>query len=422
MAKDAVIAGIEIGSTKICALIGKEEREGYFHALASGVAPSRGIRRGVVVNVEQASESIAAAVEKVERTSGYKIVSAYVTVSGTHISSQNNRGVVAVSQPDRRIRQEDVQRALEAARVLTLPTDRQIIHALPRAFEVDGQEGVRNPVGMIGYRLDVETHIVTGSTTVLQNLTQCLHRAGVEVDGLVLEPLAAAEAVLSEEEKEMGVALVDIGGGTTKVAIFTEGSVSHTSVIGVGGGHVTNDIAVGLRTPLGSAEQLKLNYGHSLVSAIAEDEIVQAATFNGAGEEVSRRQLVEIMEARLEEICSLVAGEIARAGYAGLLPAGIVLTGGVAETVAIEELAREVCQVPVRVGRHRRVTGLGDVVRGPAYAASIGLLLWGAKAGASSPAGVGAKVGRFGRRDGPSPAGSPSISNRLVAWLRSFLP
>jgi cell division protein FtsA len=421
LAKDTVIAGIEIGSSKICALMGKHEREGYLHVIGVGVVPSRGIRRGVVVNVEEAGESIAAAVERAERVSGYKIVSAYVTVSGGHISSQNNRGVVAVTRADRTIRQEDVKRAMEAARVLTLPSDRQIVHALPRAFEVDGQDGVRNPVGMLGYRLDVETHIVTGSTTAIQNMTQCLRRAGIGVDGLVLEPLASAEAVLSEEEKEMGVALVDIGGGTTNLAVFTEGTVCHTAIIGVGGGHVTNDVAVGLRTPLGVAEELKIKYGHALAAAVP-DEAIQTSTFNNSGEEVSRKELVGIMEARLEEICALVGAEIARAGYGGLLPAGIVLTGGSAETPGLDELAREVCRTPVRIGRHRRVTGLAEMVRGPAYAAAVGLLLWGARAGESVLVGASTPTSRAGKHESPRAAETTSAYGRFVSWLRSFLP
>jgi cell division protein FtsA len=422
VSKESFVGVIDVGSSKVCALVGEVGREGRVHLAGSGVVPSRGIRRGVVVNLEQAVDSISAAVAKVERVSGHKIESAYVTLSGGHIGSQNNRGVVGVSHADRTIGETDVQRALESARVISLPSDRQIVHVLPRTFIVDGQDGVRNPAGMVGYRLDVETHIVTAGSTAVQNLTQCLRRAGVEVEGLVFEPLSSAAGVLTAEEKDMGVALVDIGGGTTTIAVFNEGSVCHTSVLGLGGGHVTNDIAVGLRTPLGSAEDLKLDFGHALPGAVDERETVQAKTFGGEGEEVSRRQLCEIMEARLEEICTLVATEIERAGYGGLLPAGMVLTGGTAETPGMEELARELCRLPVRVGRPRGVSGLGEMVRGPAYAAVVGLLLWGTQEGLIGYTASGAQSGRPGRRADEGQARLGGLPSRLAAWLRSFLP
>ncbi|MDA8220097.1 MAG: cell division protein FtsA [Dehalococcoidales bacterium] len=422
MSRDAVIAGIDVGSSKVCALIGEVQREARVHAVGVGVAPSRGIRRGVVVNIEEAVESITAAVEKAERVSGLKLSSAFVTVAGGHISAQNNRGVVAVSHTDRMIREDDVQRVLEAARVIALPSDRQILHVLPRAFTVDGQDGVHNPAGMVGYRLDVETHIVTCGATATQNLAQCLSKAGVDAEGMVLEPLASASTVLSAEEKEMGVALVDIGGGTTNLAIFTEGSVCHTRVLGVGGGHVTNDIAVGLRTPLGSAEEIKLAHGHALAEATAEDEMIRVSTFGGGGEEVSRQQLCEIIEARLEEMCAMVGAEIAAAGYGGLLPAGVVLTGGVAETPGIEELARRVLQVPVRVGRPRGITGLGEIVRGPAYTAVVGLLLWGARTEKGAYTAVSPRSGRPKQRATAEHAPMGQAYGRLMTWLRSFLP
>lgn len=422
MSRDALITAIDVGSSKVCALIAEVEREGRTRVVGVGVVPSRGMRRGVVVNVEQAVEAIAAAIAKAERTCGAKITAARVTVGGNHISALSNRGVVGVSHPDRTIRQADVQLALEQARVVSLPGDRQIIHILPRAFLVDGQEGVHNPAGMVGYRLEVDTHIVTGGTTVIQNLTQCLRRAGVEVESLVFAPLADAAAVLSEEEKEMGVALVDIGGGTTNLAVFTEGSVSYTGVLGLGGGHVSNDIAVGLCTPLGSAEELKLAHGHALAGAVDERETVHVPTFGAESEEVSRRRLVEIMEARLEEICGLVAAELGRTGYSGVLPAGVVLTGGTAETPGIEDLAREVFGLPVRVGRPRGVAGLDDITRGPAYAAAVGLLLWGARTGAGAGAVDGTRAGQRGGRLGEQPAQAAGVFGRLVGWLRSFLP
>lgn len=422
MAKDSFVAGIDVGSSKVSVVVADTEREGRPRLVGVGVAPSRGIRRGAVVNVEEAVESISAAVAKAERLWGHKIESAYATLTGGHIAAQTNHGVVGVSHSDRTISQDDVRRALESARVISLPADRQILHVLPRSFVVDGQDGVRNPVGMMGYRLDVEAHIVTGGVTAIQNLTQCLRRAGVEVEGFVLESLASAESVLGDEEKDMGVALVDIGGGTSNIAIFNDGSVCHTSVLGLGGGHVTNDIAVGLRTPLGSAEELKLEHGQVLLVTSGDDELVQAKTFGGEGEEVSKRQLCDIMEARLEEICTLVGSEIERAGYGGLLPAGIVLTGGTAETPGIEDLARAVLRTPVRVGRPRGVMGLSEMVRGPAYAAVAGLLLLGAGGGIDAYAGGGARTGRSTTRADEPGARDGGLFDRVVAWLRSFLP
>lgn len=422
MSKDSVIAGVDIGSSKICALLGEVRPEGRVHVLGVGVAPSKGIRRGVVVNIEQAVESITGAVAKAERASGYKIVSAYVTVAGAHISSLSNRGVVAVAHPDRMIRPDDVQRAVEAASVISLPTDRQIVHVVPRSFVVDGQDGVHNPAGMVGYRLDVDAHVITGGATAIQNMARCLSRAGIAVAGLVFEPLASAEAVLDEEEKEMGVALADIGGGTTNLVAYSEGSLCHASVTPLGGGHVTNDIAVGLRTPLGSAEELKLAFGHALPASVAEGEMVRIHSFGGNGNETSRRRLCKIVEARLEEVCTVIAAEIARAGYDGMFPAGVVLTGGTAETPGIEDLAREVFRVPVRVGRPRGVTGLNEMARGPDYAAAVGLLLWAARTeqGALPAAGLTGSVTR-GQGEGQA-SRLAKASARLGTWLRSFLP
>ncbi|MHB1130782.1 MAG: cell division protein FtsA [Chloroflexota bacterium] len=422
MAKDAVVAGIDIGSSKVCALVGELQREGRIRVLGVGVVPSKGIRRGVVVNIEQATEAISAAIAKAERVCGYKVVSAYTTVAGAHISSLNNRGVVAVAGADRIITSGDVRRAVESARVISLPADRQIIHVVPRSFAVDGQDGVNNPVGMVGYRLEVDAHVITAGTTALQNMARCLSRAGVELAGLVFEPLASAEALLSDEEREMGVALADIGGGTSNIAVFGEGRLCHTSVAPLGGGHVTNDLAVGLRTPLANAEELKLSSGHAIAAAVDEQEMVRVSSFGEVGAEVSRRRLCEITEARLEEVCTVVAAEIARAGFDGMLPAGLVLAGGTAETPGLEDLAREICRLPVRVGRPLSVAGLAEVARGPAYAAGVGLLIWAARVeqgelpvatlamGGQSQTGEGA-VSRLGKAPG-----------RVGAWLRSFLP
>ncbi|MHB8674693.1 MAG: cell division protein FtsA [Candidatus Limnocylindrales bacterium] len=418
MAKERIVVGIDAGTTKVTTLIAEVSRNGSVHVIGVGVAPSRGLRKGVVVNIEETVESIAASVDKAERLSGYKVVSAYVGIAGAHVTSLNNRGVVAVSHPDRTITEDDVERAIDAARVINVPSNREILHAIPRHFIVDGQEGVRNPVAMLGYRLDVEAHIVTGAVTAIQNLTKCFHRIGIDVDQIVLEPLAASEAVLTDEEKDMGVALVDIGGGTTEVAIFVEESVWHTGVLSVGGNHITNDIAVRLRAPFAEADELKIKHGHALTRDVETDEMVDVTTFGrNQVDSVPRVQICEVAEARLQETFMLVESEIKRSGYDGLLPAGVVLVGGTAQMSGIIDLASDVLQLPVRQGLPRGIHGLVDSVSGPAYATSVGLVLWGARFGerAVDMRPVASRTERY--------AVDPRrVSGRFKGWLRAILP
>jgi cell division protein FtsA len=310
--------------------------------------------------------------------SGYSIESAYLGLAGKHIASLNSRGVVAVGRGERYITEDDVARVIEAAQAIAVPHSREIVHVLPRSYILDGQEGVRDPVGMMGFRLEVEAHIVTGAVPSIRNLVQCLQNAHVEVNELVLQPLASAEAVLTPDERETGVVLVDAGGGTTDVAILAECAICHTAVLAVGGNNLTNDIAVGLRTPFNVAEQLKLRYGHALPEMIDPAEMIDVTAFGEAEvQTLPRRELVEILEARCEEICAMVQEEIKRSGHEGLLPAGLVLTGGTAELPGFKELAREILQMPVRIGRARNVGGLTEAVSNPAYATAVGLLLWG---------------------------------------------
>ena len=290
-----------------------------------GVAPSRGIKKGVVVNVVEATSAIKASIEKAERSSGYEIARAFVSVTGGHVSAINSRGVVGVNRGDKGITADDVGRALDAARAIAIPQDREVLHVIPRGYSVDGQDGVKEPVGMIGFRLEVEAHIVTGQASSIHNLMKCVESCNVGVDGLVLDPIASGEAVLTNTEKEMGVVLADIGGGTTDVAIFIEGSVWHTTVLPVGGNHITNDVAVGMRVPFDAAEQLKIEYGHARHETIDPTEVVQVKAFGDGGvTRVQRRDLAEIIEARTEEIYQLILQEIKRSGYDGLLPAGVV--------------------------------------------------------------------------------------------------
>jgi cell division protein FtsA len=331
----------------------------------------------MVENLRDASESIRASVEQAERSSGTRILSAHVGVAGPHISCLNNRGIVAIPDRERAISQDDVARVLDGARIVSIPTNREIIHAVARYYIVDGQDHVTDPVGMYGQRLDVETHIITGLSTVLQNATKCVESAGVQVESLIAASLAGAEAVLDEEEKRQGVVLVDIGGGTTDIALFVEGSVCHTQVLPVGGNHLTRDLVIGLRCPYQAAEDAKALFGHALPSAVDPEETVELDVFGAEGRKsVQRRRIAEIVQARVEEICEMVMREVRRAVHDDILSAGLVLTGGSANLTGIAALAEQVTGLPARVGAPRNLQGLVDTLCDPAYAASVGVLQW----------------------------------------------
>jgi len=403
---ERTVVSIDVGTTKICTLVGRVDEEGTFRIVGVGVVPSRGLRKGVVVNVNEATEAIAASVERAERISGHEITHALVGVAGAHISSFNSRGVVAVSR-GHSITQDDVNRVLDAALAIAIPHNREVIHVIPRGYIVDGQDGVRDPLGMHGFRLEVEAHIITGAATSIHNLVKCINQVGIEIDDLVLASLASGEAVLTENEREMGVVLADIGGGTTDMAIFIEGSVWHTAVLGIGGNHVTNDVAVGLRSPFATAEEIKKKYGYARAEIIPASENLNVPVFGGdSWQAVSRRFLAEIIEARAAEIFDLMLQEVKRSGYDGLLPAGVVLCGGTSQLAGIRELGRDILQLPTRIGFPRDLQGLVDSVSNPAYATGVGLLLWGLREEASQIP-----------RDKPT-----SLWQRIVHWLRSFLP
>jgi cell division protein FtsA len=411
MTEPKTIVGIDVGTTKICTLVGEIYEDGQLRVIGVGVAPSRGLRKGVVVNVQEATEAITASVRKAERISGYEITSAYVGIGGGHVSAINSRGVVGISRTARGISENDIERALDAARAIAIPHNREIIHTIPRGYLVDGQEGVKDPVGMQGIRLEVETHIVTGASTSVSNLVKCVRAAGVGIDDLILQPLASGEAVLKGPEREMGVVLADIGGGTTDIGIFIEGSIWHTVILGTGGEHLTRDVAVGLRTPFNTAEELKIQYGHAMAASLTTDELIEVTSFgNGARQSISRLQLSEVIEARAEEILSLILREVKRSGYDGLLAAGLVMCGGTAELAGFKDLAQQVLALPVRVGKPQDLQGLTDVLDSPAYATSVGLLLWGM---------------RYDQVDAPEPR-RPRPPSRIWSsvrnWIRAFLP
>ncbi|HEX5415975.1 MAG TPA: cell division protein FtsA [Chloroflexota bacterium] len=418
MPKERIVVGIDAGTTKVTTLIAEVSRNRSVHVIGVGIAPSRGLKKGIVVDIDAMVESVVNSVEKAERVSGYKVVSAYVGLTGLHVTSLNNRGVVAITHPDRTITEDDVARAIDAAQVINIPSNREILHTIPRQFTVDGQDGVRNPVSMHGYRLDVEAHIVTGSVTAVQNLTKCFHKAEIQIDQVVLGSLAASESVLSDEEQEMGVALIDIGGGTTEVAVFSEGSIFHTGVVPVGGNHITNDIAVRLRTPFAQADDVKIRHAHAFSSDIDPDDPVEVPGFgHGPSQFVPRVQICEVAEARLQETFQLVHAEIKRSGCEGLLPAGAVLVGGTSRLSGIADLASEVLGVPVRLGMPRGAHGLVDTISGPDYATGIGLALWGARAG--EPALVARPSARIDERLGVD---TLRVSGRIRGWLRAILP
>jgi cell division protein FtsA len=355
--------------------------------------------------------SIANSLEKAERLSGYKISSAFVSVGGSHISSQNSRGVVAVSGHRREVSREDVARATEAARAIQTPSNRETLHVIPRGYIVDGQEGIKDPLGMSAVRLEVETHIVSGAATSVQNLSKCIANANVQVDEMVVSALAAAEATLTDTEKELGVLVADIGGGTTDIAIYTDGGVYHTAVLPVGAINVTNDVAIGLRTSLNLAEEIKIKHGTADLGAVQPEELLNVAVLgDGGGQTIQRRKLCEIIEARMSEIYSLIGEEIKRSGHAGMLPAGVVLTGGGARIAGAAELAREVFQMPVRVGAPQGVGGLMDQLSNPAFSTPIGLLLWGAHHAGEEPLSY-ASASPFS-----------GMGGRLVDWVRGLFP
>ena len=372
------IVAIDVGTTKVCTLIAeRNEESGRLRIIGMGVAPSRGLRKGVIVNADEATAAIRESREKAEHLSGYMIDGAYVSVAGDHISSLNSKGVVSISHGSRGITADDVQRVIDSARAIAIPPNREVIHVIPRGYTLDGVDGVRDPVGMRGFRLEVEAHIVTAAMPSIHNLINCVEAAGVTVNDLVLEPLASGEAVLHADEKEAGVVLADIGGGTTDIAIFIGGSIWHSQVVPLGGWQFTNDLSVGLRAPFAVAEAIKIQYGTALADQVGEEEQVDVEAFGENGQQpVPRRLLAEILRARAEEIFALILKEVKRSGYDGLLPAGLVLTGGASSLAGLRELGRETMGVPIRIGEPHDLEGLVDTINSSAYATGVGMLLW----------------------------------------------
>jgi len=377
MKKRTTLTSIDVGTTKVCTTIADIDEGGGIRVIGVGVTRSNGLHKGLVVNINDARESIRESVKKAEQSSNYKVESAYVGVTGRHVSSLNNRGAVAVTRNDRLVRPDDLRRVLACAQNVKIPSDRKLLHVIPRGYAIDGQVGVKNPVGMHGFRLDVETHIITAAVTSVQNLVKCIRSIGIDIDDLVLEPLASSEAVLTEDEKQVGVILADIGGGTTDIAVFREGSIWHSSVLPVAGYQLTRDVAIGLGLPFDVAEEMKKKYGS--VMPVYESKVETANTISQNGHGISYQDLCDIIRARVEEIIRLILLEMPRSEYKELVPAGLVLTGGSSNLPGIEALGRDILRLPVRVGIPTKMYGITDALRDPAYATSVGLLLWGAK-------------------------------------------
>jgi len=373
--EDRTLVGIDIGTTKICTLVAKVEEDNELRIIGVGIEPSRGMKRGVMVDLEGATTAIARSVEKAQRSSGYEIRSAWVSLAGSHVSSINSKGTAGISGGI--VRQVEVNRALEAAQSVAIPHNREVIHVIQRGFSVDGQNGISQPVGMHGYRLEVEAHIITAAETTVENIRKATEAAGVQVQQFVLNPLASGEVVLTETERTLGVMVCDIGGGTTDLAIYINGDVWHTMVLSIGGSLITSDIAHGLRLPLNQAEEVKKKYGHALKSEVTEEDLFSIRAFGQDNPiQMNRRDLAFIIEARVEEIFRFVLQEIKRSGYDGLLPAGVVLTGGSSLLPGIRKLGAEVLGLPVRVAQPENLVGLVDQLYSPAFSTSVGLLNW----------------------------------------------
>lgn len=379
MAKKAernLIVGLDIGTSKVAAIVGELTSDGNIEIIGIGSTPSRGLKKGVVVNLESTVQSIQRAIEEAELMAGCQIRSVFAGIAGSHIRSLNSHGIVAIK--DKEVTQYDIDRVIDSARAVAIPADQKILHILPQEFVIDLQDGIKEPIGMSGIRLEARVHMVTGSVSASQNIIKCIRRCGLEVEDIVLEQLASCNSVLTEDEKELGVCLIDIGGGTTDIAIFSEGAIKHTAVIPIAGDQVTNDIAVALRTPTLNAEQIKRKYACALTQLASVDGVIEVPSIGDRSpRKISTQNLAEIIEPRYEELMLLVQTELRRSGYEDLIAAGIVLTGGSAQVMGLIELAEEIFHMPVRMGVPQNVTGLTEVVKNPVHSTGVGLLMYG---------------------------------------------
>jgi len=400
-----LIVGLDIGTSKVVAIVGEITPADEIEIIGIGSSRSRGLKRGVVINIESTVQTIQRAVEEAELMAGCEIHAVYAGIAGSHIRSLNSHGIVAIR--DNEVTVSDVDRVIDAARAVAIPTDQKILHILPQEFIIDSQEGVKEPVGMSGVRLEARVHIVTGAVSAAQNIVKCVRRCGLEVDDVILEQLASSYSVLTDDEKELGVCLVDIGGGTTDIAIFTEGAISHTAVIPIAGDQVTNDIAVALRTPTQHAEDIKVQYACALTQLANPEETIEVPSVGDRpARRLARQTLAEVVEHRYEELLILVQNELRRSGYEDLITAGVVLTGGSSKMEGAIELAEEIFHMPVRIGMPQFVSGLADVVRNPIYATGVGLLLFGNRQAQDTLPGINVNTGMRG------------IWDRMKSWFQ----
>jgi len=413
MSQRTIAVGIDVGSSKIATTIGQMQENGGIDLIGVGFAPSNGLRKGMVVDIEETVSSISASLEEAERMSGLPINHAVVSIGGAHIQTTSSKGVVAVSRQDGEINENDILRVLDAAKSVSVPSNREILHALPRGYSIDGQTGIKDPIGMTGIRLEVDTQVIIGANASVKNLAKCLNQAGVVIQDMVFTPLADARALLSKRQREIGVALIDIGANTTSFAVYEEGDILHAGVLPIGASHITNDIAIGLRTSIDTAEIIKVKYGHAKPEGLTGKEELDLKKIDKNEEgSVNVKYICEIIEARLTEILVMVRDELRHVGRDGMLPAGIVLTGGGAKQEGIIELCKDVLRLPAQIGSVTHdVSGMVDNLGDPLYSASIGLMLWGLEAGNAAP----------GTKGGPSLNIGPALS-KARGFLKHFLP
>ncbi len=404
---DNLLVGLDLGTTKVCAIVGEIKDAARVDIIGIGISPSYGLKKGVVVNIDSTVESVKKAVQEAELMAGVEINSVYVGISGSHIKGLNSRGVVAIKNKE--VGATDVARVIDAARAVNIPMDQQVLHVLPQEFIIDDQDGIKDPLGMFGVRLEAKVHIITGAVTSIQNIVKSCSRAGLHVNDLVLQPLASSRAVLTQEEQDLGVAVVDIGGGTTDMALFLEGSLYHTEVLNIGGNHITNDISVGLRTPASEAEKIKIKYGCALTSLVKHEEMLEVPSVGGrAPRALSRQILSEIIEPRVEELFGMVQQRLKKTGYEDMIVAGVVLTGGTALMDGMQDAAERTLGMPVRRGTPKNIGGLMDVVNSPIYATGVGLVLHGAENQQETPRKI-----RRGRGEG--------AMSKLWKWLGEYI-
>lgn len=399
----SLIVGLDIGTSKIVALVGEVQPDGEVEVVGLGTHPSRGLKRGVVVDIESTEQSIQRAVEEAELMAGCEIHSVYASIAGNHIRSLNSDGTVAIKEKE--VTEGDVDRVLESARAVAVPADQRILHVLPQEYVIDNQDGIRQPIGMAGVRLEARVHVVTAAVSASQNIAKCITRCGLAVDELILQQLASSHAVLNEDEKDLGVCLVDIGAGTTDIAVFTEGAIRHTACIPIAGDQVTNDIAVALRTPTQHAEEIKIKYACALEQLARSEETIQVPSVGDKGSRrMSRQTLAQVVEARYREMYALIQNELRRSGFESMVNAGLVMTGGASKMEGAAELAEEIFHMPVRLGMPQHVTGLSEVVSNQIHATGVGLLLYGSKAERGMAPGLGNQ--------------NESMFERMKSWFR----